>query len=113
MAEDIDKRKLFSALAHGSIFFSALVVSVGVPIAILLISDDEITKDNAKEALNFQFNLFLYGIIFGILTFILIGFALLGILALVNLIMPIIGILQVLTNPYKVYHYPFIFRILK
>lgn len=113
MAEDIDKRKLLSALSHGSIFFSALVVSIGVPIAILLISDDEITKDNAKEALNFQLNLFLYGIIFWILTFVLIGFVLLGILGLVNLIMPIIGILQVLTNPYKVYRYPLIFRQLK
>ena len=113
MTEDIDKRKLLSALSHGSIFFSALVVSIGVPIAIVLISDDEITKDNAKEALNFQLNLFLYGIIFGILTFVLIGFVLLGVLGLVNLIMPIIGILQILTNPYKVYRYPFIFRPLK
>lgn len=112
MAEDIDKRKLLSALAHGSIFFSALIVSVGVPIAILFITDDEQTKENAREALNFQFNLFLYGIIFGILTIILIGYVLLGLLGLINIIMPIIGILQVLTNPYKTFRYPFIFRLL-
>lgn len=112
MAEDIDKRKVLSALAHGSIFFSALVVSIGVPIAIILITDDEITKSNAKEALNFQINLFLYGVIFGILIFVGIGLILLGILAIVNFIMPIIGILKVLTNPYKSYRYPFIFRLL-
>ncbi len=112
MAEDIDKRKLLSALAHGSIFFSALVVSIGIPIVIILITEDEIAKENAKEALNFQLNLFIYGIIFGILTLVLIGWIFLGILGLVNLIMPIIGILQVLTNPYKTYKYPFIFRII-
>lgn len=111
MAEDIDKRKLLSALAHGSIFFSALVVSIGIPIVIILITEDEIAKENAKEALNFQLNLLIYGIIFSILTLVLIGWILLGILGLVNLIMPIIGILQVLTNPYKTYKYPFIFRI--
>lgn len=112
MTEDIDKRKLLSALCHGSIFFGSLVVSVGIPIAILFITDDEVTKENAREALNFHFNLWLYGIIFGILTVVLIGFVLLGILGLVNLIMPIIGIVQVLTNPYKSFRYPFIFRLL-
>lgn len=112
MAEDIDKRKLLSALAHGSIFFSALVVSIGIPIVILFIAEDEMTKENAKEALNFHFNVWLYGIIFGILTLVLIGWVLLGILGIVSIIMPIIAILQVLTNPYKSYRYPFIFRVL-
>ena len=112
MTEDIDKRKLLSALCHGSIFFGSLVVSIGIPIAILFITDDEVTKENAREALNFHFNLWLYGIIFGILTVVLVGFVLLGILGLVNLIMPIIGIVQVLTNPYKSFRYPFIFRLL-
>jgi len=112
MTEDIDKRKLLSALCHGSIFFGSLVVSIGIPIAILFITDDEVTKENAREALNFHFNLWLYEVIFIILAFFLVGFILLGILALVNLIMPIIGIVQVLTNPYKSFRYPFIFRLL-
>lgn len=112
MTDDIDKRKLLSALAHGSIFFGTLVVSIGIPIAILFITDDEVTKENAREALNFHFNLWLYEIIFIILAFLLIGFVLLWILGIVNLVMPIIAILQVLTNPYKSYRYPFIFRLL-
>ncbi len=33
---DTDKRKILSALCHGAIFFSATIVSVGIPIAILL-----------------------------------------------------------------------------
>jgi hypothetical protein len=56
MAEEIDKRKLLSALAHGSIFFSGLVVAIGIPIAILFITEDEMTKENAREAVNFHFN---------------------------------------------------------
>jgi len=39
---DSDKRKLLSALCHGSIFFSTTIVSVGLPIAILFVSDDPV-----------------------------------------------------------------------
>jgi len=65
---DTDKRKLLSALSHGSIFFSAAVISVGVPIAVLFVSDDPIVKENAKEA-NFHFNVWLYGVIIGVVAF--------------------------------------------
>lgn len=109
---DTDKRKLLSALCHGSIFFSLLGISVGIPIAILLVSDDPVVKDNAKESLNFHLNVWLYGIIFGILTLILIGFLLLGILQVVNVVVPILAILHCLSNTEQPYRYPFIFRIL-
>jgi hypothetical protein len=109
---DTDKRKLLSALSHGSLFFSLLGVSIGIPIAILFVSDDPVVKDNAKEALNFHLNVWLYGIIFGVLTIILIGFALLGLLQLINVVLPILAILQCLSNPEQPYRYPFIFRIL-
>ncbi len=112
MSNEIAKRKLLSALCHGSIFFSATFVCIGVPIVILFISDDEIIQNNAKEALNFHLNAWLYGIIFGILTVVLIGFFLLGILGIVVVVMPIIAIVKVLTDPNKVFRYPFIFRVL-
>lgn len=106
-----DKRKLLSSLSHGSIFFSALVVSVGLPITIMLLSDDPIVKENAKEAINFHFNVWLYGIIFGVLCFVLIGYPLLAILGVVSLVMPILAILKSLSNPEQPYRYPFIFRL--
>ena len=109
---DVDKRKILSALSHGSIFFSLLGVSIGIPIAILFVSDDPVVKENAKEALNFHFNVWLYGIIVGVLTIVLIGFFLLGILQLVNIVLPVLAILQALSNPDKPYRYPFIFRLL-
>jgi uncharacterized Tic20 family protein len=99
-------------LSHGSIFFSLLGISIGIPIAILFVSDDPVVKDNAKEALNFHLNVWLYGIIFGVLTLILIGFLLLGILQIVNVVVPILAILHCLSNTEQPYRYPFIFRLL-
>jgi hypothetical protein len=49
---DTDKRKLLSALSHGSVFLSSLIFPALVPIAILLVSDDPVVKQNAKESLN-------------------------------------------------------------
>lgn len=108
---DQDKRKILSALSHGSIFLSSLVLSVGIPIAIVLISDDPVTKENAKEAINFHFNVWLYGVIFGILCFVLIGYPLLALLFVFHWVMPAIAIWKSLQNPDTSYRYPFIFRL--
>ncbi|MCL1471410.1 DUF4870 domain-containing protein [Argonema antarcticum] len=108
---DTDKRKLLSALCHGSLFISALFVSIGIPIGILLISDDPVVKENAKEAINFHFNVWLYGIIFGVLAWLLIGIPLLILLGILSWVLPIMAILQSLSNPDQPYHYPFIFRL--
>ncbi|MBE9077534.1 DUF4870 domain-containing protein [Romeria aff. gracilis LEGE 07310] len=109
---DMDKRKLLSAVSHGSIFLTATVLSVGIPIAVMFVSDDPVVKNNAKEAINFHFNMWLYGVIFGLLTLVLIGWPLLGILFLVSIVMPILAILSSLNRPETVYRYPFIFRLL-
>ncbi|MGD1805164.1 DUF4870 domain-containing protein [Dapis sp. BLCC M126] len=109
---DTDKRKILSALCHGAIFFSVTILSVGIPIAILFLTDDSVVKDNAKESLNFHINIYIYGIIFGILIWLLIGFPLLVLLGIVNFVMPIIAILNVMNDPNQPYSYPFIFRLL-
>jgi uncharacterized Tic20 family protein len=106
---DADKRKLLSALAHSSIFFSGLIVSIGIPIAILLVSDDPVVKDNAREAINFHFNVWLYGIILIPLSFITLGLAG-GIWWLVHWGLTIWAILHCINTPDEPVHYPFIFR---
>jgi uncharacterized protein len=108
---DSDKRKLLSAASHASIFISSLFISAGIPIAILLVSDDPVVKENAKEAINFHFNIWLYGIIAGVLTFVLIGWLLLPLVFLASIIMPILAIMQNFKNPDVAYRYPFIFRV--
>ncbi|MBR8829835.1 MAG: DUF4870 domain-containing protein [Chlorogloea purpurea SAG 13.99] len=106
------KQKLLSILCHSSIFFSATLVSIGIPLAVYFVSDDEIVRDNAREALNFHFNVWVYGIIFGILTWVLIGWLFLGILGVGTIVLPILAILDVWKEPYKPFRYPFIWRVL-
>ncbi len=113
---DTDKRKLLSGLAHGSIFFGALWVFIGVPLAILFVSDDPVVKENAKEALNFHLNVWVYEVIIGILFASVIGIPLGAILLipffLFHWVLPVLALLQVLGNPEQPYRYPFIFRVL-
>ncbi|HAZ49574.1 MAG TPA: DUF4870 domain-containing protein [Cyanobacteria bacterium UBA11369] len=113
---DTDKRKLVSALCHGAIFFTSLVFPVLIPIAILLVSEDPAVKDNAKEAINFQLNVLLYGAIIAFMaaTIILLPLAwILGpLLFIFHWVLPVFAILDVLGNPEKPYRYPFIFRLL-
>jgi uncharacterized Tic20 family protein len=116
-----DNRKLLSALSHGSIFFSVTLLAIGVPIAILFLSDDPVVKDNSKEAINFHLNVWFLGAIIGgiigflsFITFGLLGFILgpiIGIGFLLHWGLTIWAILQCLSNPDKSVRYPFIFRI--
>ncbi len=114
MEYDQDKRKLLSGLCHGSIFLSSLVISIGIPIAVLLVSDDPVVKESAKEAINFHINVWLYEVIVGVLVVIsfgLLGLILVPIFFLFHWIPPILAILQSLNNPNQSYRYPFIFRL--
>jgi uncharacterized Tic20 family protein len=65
----------------------------------------------ARESLNFQITVFLLAVIFGVLALILIGFVLLWILGLVNLILVIIAAITVSGG--KPYRYPFCLRLVK
>ncbi|MFP4300154.1 MAG: DUF4870 domain-containing protein [Spirulinaceae cyanobacterium] len=107
-----NQRKILSIVSHAAIFFSSLMLSIAVPIILMIVTNDDVVKANAKESLNFHLNVILYGVIFGLLSFIVIGIPLLAILAIATIVMPILAIVKILENPEKPYRYPFIFRIL-
>jgi hypothetical protein len=114
MEYDPDKRKLLSALSHGSIFLSSLVLSVAIPIGVLVVSDDPVVKESAKEAINFHLNVWVYEAIVIALTFLtigLLGLVLGPIFYLFHWVPPILAIMQSLNNPNQSYRYPFIFRL--
>jgi uncharacterized protein len=114
MEFDPDKRKLLSALCHGSIFLSSVVISVAIPIAILLVSEDPVVKESAKEAINFHINVWLYEAIviaLTVVTFGLLGLILGPIFFLFHWAPPVLAIIQSLSNPNQSYRYPFIFRL--
>lgn len=111
---NLDKRKLLSALAHGSIFISVLVLSIGIPIAILAVSEDIVIKDNAKEAINFHLNIWAIGGVIAVLSFFsfgLAGFILGPIWLVVHWGLSIWAVAQCLQTPDRSFRYPFIFRV--
>jgi uncharacterized protein len=67
--------------------------------------------EQAKESLNFQITVLLLGLLFAILMLALIGFVLLWILGIVNLILVVIAAIQVSGG--KPYRYPFCLRLVK
>ncbi|MGB7086804.1 MAG: DUF4870 domain-containing protein [Phormidesmis sp.] len=107
---DSDKRKILSIVSHGSIFVSQLVLSAGIPLAIMVFSEDPVAKENAKEALYFHFNMWLYSILLIIPAALIIGLPLVALLGLVQIIMPIFAILSSVSAPDTAFRYPFIFR---
>ncbi len=109
--EDTGTRKILSAVSHGSIFFNTLVLAIGVPIAILLISKDSVIKESAKEAINFHLNMWFWWTVAGILVWLLVGIPLLFVLGIVNFIMPVWAIIQSITKPNIVFRYPLILRL--
>jgi uncharacterized protein len=114
------KRRLFSLLCHGSIFLGSLLFTSAIPLAILLLFDDPVIKETAKEALNYHFNIWLYGAISaGLIAFFTVLFFTIplawligGALGIFTLVPPIFGILATLNNPNETYRYPFIWRLL-
>lgn len=112
---DGNKRKLLSIGSHASIFISSLIVSIGIPIGIFFVSEDSVVKDNAKEAINFHLNVWLYGAILALLSFIsfgLLGFILAPIWLIYHWGLSIWAVVHCLNNPDVPFRYPLIFRIL-
>lgn len=118
---DSDKRKLLSSLSHGAVFFSTALFSIGIPIVINLLSDDPVVKSNAKESINFHFNVWfwatLIGVPLGIISWITFGIG--GILFFpfvalgfaLHWGLTVWAISHCLSNPDEPFRYPFIFRL--
>lgn len=116
MSYSADKRKLLSSLCHGALFINYTFISIGVPIALLIISDDPVVIANAKESLNLHFNVWVLWGIFGVLWFLIITIplALLVLIpcVLLSVIFPILAILKILGDPSTEYRYPWIIRLI-
>ncbi len=109
---DPDKRKFLSLLSHSAIFFSTTFVSIGLPIAILVISDDPVVKANAKESINFHFNVWVWGAVIAVLCFLLVGWILVPIGYLLHWGLTIWALVHCLSDADRPFRYPFIFRLM-
>src|SRR5437763_2560570 len=82
------------------------------PLIVWLIKRGEAAEIDAhgKEALNFQISMLIYSLVAGVLCLLLIGFVLLAILHLLNVVFVIIA--AVTASEGQFYRYPFTLRLM-
>jgi len=93
----------------------AIVPGVGIlgPLVIYLLKKGQssFVEENAKESLNFQITVILSFIICGILMVVWIGYILMAILGVAEVVLVIIATIRASEN--KIYRYPFNLRLIK
>jgi uncharacterized Tic20 family protein len=113
---DQKQERLWSTLCH----LTALTAFIGIPLGnifgplvIWLLKKNEIPVVDAhgKEALNFQISMTIYGIVAGLLAFVIIGIPLLVALAIADLILVIMASVKV--NNGEAFQYPVTIHFLK
>ncbi|MDQ8193459.1 DUF4870 domain-containing protein [Coraliomargarita sp. SDUM461004] len=108
--------KTMAMLCHLLSFVGLLGVPIGNilgPLVIWLVKKDQdpFVDATGKEVLNFQITATIYGIICGLLVFVVIGLFLLPVLIIAVVVLTIIGALK--ANEGILYRYPFTIRFLK
>lgn len=108
------EQRNWAMLAHlsGLLAFATLIGGVLGPLVMWMIRKDDMdfAADQAKEALNFQITVFVAGLIAGVMCLILIGFALLAILVIIDLILMIVAAVK--ASEGVSYRYPFNLRLI-
>ena len=114
--DEAKKAQTWGMLCH----LTALSMFIGVPfgnligpLVVWLIkkNDYPLVDQQGKESLNFQLSMTIYSIIAGLLCFIFIGFLLLAVLVIVDLVLVIKA--SVRASSGQEYCYPFTIRLLK
>jgi uncharacterized protein len=103
------------AACHLSALAGFIVPALGHifgPLIVWLVKRSESSEIDAhgKEALNFQISMLIYNVIAGILCLVLIGFVLLAILHILNVVFVIIAALR--AGEGQFYRYPFTIRFI-
>ena len=113
---DEKKAQTWGMLCH----LTALAAFIGIPFGLLIgplviwlikKNDYAFVDEQGKESLNFQISMTIYAIVSGILCFVFIGFVLLIVLLVVELVLVIIASVKVSNG--QAYRYPFTIRFLK
>ena len=107
-----DRRKILSILSHCSIYFCPTIFAVCIPIALILLSEDDVIVGNAKEALNFYITGAILLVVFALLVFLAIGIPLLILLYIASWVMPVFAIVKIARQSDRVYRYPLIFHLI-
>ncbi|MFZ3377466.1 MAG: DUF4870 domain-containing protein [Chthoniobacterales bacterium] len=108
--------RTWTVLCHASALIGFFVPWAGHILGPLIVwlakrGDSPEIDAHGKESLNFQISMLIYSLIAGLLCLVLIGFVLLGILHILNLVLVIIASIQ--ASEGKLYRYPISIRLIK
>jgi uncharacterized protein len=108
--------KTWNVLCHATALAGFFVPWAGHILGPLIIwlakrSDSPEIDEHGKESLNFQISMLIYNVIAFVLCLVLIGFVILGILHILNLVLVIVASIQ--ASEGKFYRYPLTIRLIK
>jgi uncharacterized protein len=108
--------RIWTVLCHASAlagFFVPWAGHILGPLIVWLVKRGDSTEidEHGKESLNFQISMLIYNLIAGVLCLVLIGFVILGILHILNLVLVIVASIQ--ASEGKLYRYPITIRLIK
>ncbi|HQS37423.1 MAG: hypothetical protein B7Y16_03890 [Methylotenera sp. 24-45-7] len=102
-----DEKNIATITHLGGILFSFIPALI---VFLLKKDDSEFIRVQAREALNFQITLLLAQFVAYVLIFVLVGFLLLGLIWLFNIVICIIAAIS--SSKGEHYHYPFTLRLI-
>jgi uncharacterized protein len=107
---------MWTVLCHASALAGFFVPWAGHILGPLIVwlakrGDAAEIDEHGKESLNFQISMLIYNLIAGVLCLVLIGFVILGILHILNLVLVIVASIQ--ASEGKLYRYPITIRLIK
>jgi uncharacterized Tic20 family protein len=102
-----DEKNIATITHLGGILFSFIPALI---VFLLKKDDSEFIRLQAREALNFQITLLLAQFVAYVLIFVLVGFLLLGLIWLFNIVICIIAAIS--SSKGEHYHYPFTLRLI-
>ena len=108
--------RTWTVLCHASALVGFFVPWAGHILGPLIVwlakrGDSPEIDEHGKESLNFQISMLIYNLIAGVLCLVLIGFVILGILHVLNLVLVIVASIQ--ASEGKLYRYPITIRLIK
>ena len=108
--------RTWNVLCHATALAGFFVAWAGHILGPLIVwrakrSDSPEIDEYGKESLNFQISMLIYNVIAGVLCLVLIGFIILAILHILNLVLVIIASIQ--ASEGKFYRYPMTIRLIK
>jgi hypothetical protein len=108
--------RTWTVLCHASALVGFFVPWAGHILGPLIVwlakrGDSPEIDEHGKESLNFQISMLIYNLIAGVLCLVLIGFVILGILHILNLVLVIVASIQ--ASEGKLYRYPITIRLIK